>query len=92
MREVIIVIRCDVCREELTEESVLEIKAQTPLGSYEADMCHDCTESWVSEMRAVTPKRKSPKKGAFACDLCDKTFSTEAGRNRHSGQTHGKAL
>lgn len=90
MREVIIRIRCDSCHVDVDEETVVEVKAQTPEASYEADLCLDCANGWVKDLRPV--KRKVSKvgtSGPHACDLCDKRFSKPAGLTRHKSQTHG---
>lgn len=89
MREVIVRIRCDSCRIDLNETTVIEVKVQMPKEWYVADLCTDCADGWVKDMRPV--KRKVSKvgtSGPHACDLCDRRFSTPVGLTRHKGQIH----
>lgn len=88
MREILIRIKCDSCHIDLDEDTVVEVKAQTPQSSYEADLCLDCANGWTQYLRPVKSRAKRGTSGPHACDLCDKRFSKPAGLARHKTVTH----
>lgn len=95
MREVIVHVTCDACREDIEEESdgdhcvVLTVGGQ----QREIDLCGNCLYgSFLQEARPVA-KTKSKKKTEdvecrFPCDRCDKSFNTQRGLSRHQTVTH----
>lgn len=90
MREVLIRIKCDSCHIDLDGDTVVEVKAQTPQSSYEADLCPDCAKWWTQHLRPVKSRAKKGKRtfGPHACDLCDRSFSKPSGLARHKTVVH----
>lgn len=93
MRRVSIVVRCDVCTEDIEEEeegaSVVRFIARGV--EKEMDICDGCLYgTFLQEARPVTNrrKRKKTKDDQFPCDACEKTFGTQRGLTRHQTMSH----
>ena len=92
MRRVSIVVICDVCKEEIEEETEGDSTMSfTVRGEQrELDICGECLGgSFLQEARPVNnrPKRKKATE-AFPCDDCDKSFGTVRGLARHRTMAH----
>ena len=97
MRRVSIVITCDCCQSEVTEETegasavVFTVRGE----QREMDLCDECIGgSFLQEARPVTNRKKRKKEkdtspDEFECDLCHKTFATLRGLNHHGTRMHG---
>lgn len=86
MREVVIRVHCDVCREEFVEDyegqNTVVFTVQGDVR--EIDMCDDCIRgSFLQESRPHTPDKE------FDCPDCDKSFGTQRGLSHHQTRQHG---
>lgn len=87
MREVIIAIRCDVCRDSFTEtsEGSNSVRFIVYGQEREMDMCDPCIGgSFLQEARSVTGKKGTP----FACTFCSKRFDSQRGLSAHQTRAH----
>lgn len=62
MREVIIQIYCDWCKEDVAESYVKEIKMTVGTDEYEGDACSKCAAGLTQEMRPVKKTRARRKR------------------------------
>lgn len=93
MRQVIVMVTCDLCKDKITEETegANAIRLSMRGEEREMDVCDEClTGSFLQEARPVT-NRKKRKAKKFPCDSCDSSFDTERGLNHHKTRMHGEA-
>lgn len=92
MRRVNIVVTCDCCGSELTEddEGSSTVRFIARGEERELDLCDDCLYgTFLQEARPVTNRRKrKPIKEEFECDVCHKTFETQRGLRQHATKKH----
>jgi hypothetical protein len=86
MREVVIVVHCDVCRNSFEEDyegqNTMVFTFQGEIR--EIDMCGECVSgSFLQEARPHTPDKE------FDCPDCDKSFGTQRGLSHHQTRQHG---
>jgi len=93
VRRVSIVVTCDVCQEDIEEdtEGSSAVRFTARGEERELDVCDECLGgSFLQEARPVNnrKKRKKAEDKPFACDACDKAFGTERGLNHHKTKMH----
>lgn len=84
MRRVSIMVACDACQSEITEEedgaSTVRFTARGQ--EREIDLCDDCLYgTFLQEARSVTNRKNRAKE--FTCDFCGKSFTTQRGLSHH---------
>jgi len=92
VRRVSIIVSCDVCQEEIDEEvEGASTMSFTVRGEQrELDICDGCVGgSFLQEARPVNNRKKRKQAKDFACDDCDKAFSTQRGLSHHRTKMHG---
>lgn len=90
MREVVIWVHCDACREEINEgeEGANSVSIIVRGGNFEIDLCDRCLGGgFFQEARPVAAK-KAKAKGEYACPDCGRKFGTVRGLSRHQVITH----
>lgn len=68
MREVIIQIYCDWCKEDVPDGMVKEIKTTVGSKEYEGDACPECLEGLTQKMRPVKKTRARRKRATGDTD------------------------
>lgn len=68
VREVIIQIYCDWCKEDVPESVVAEIKITVGSKEYEGDACPKCATELTEEMRPVKKTRARRKRATGDTD------------------------
>lgn len=87
MREVIIAVHCDVCRNSFREEveGSNTVKFTVYGDQRELDMCDECIGgSFLQEARPVKTKTEKP----FVCE-CGKAYTSQRGLSKHKSGAHG---
>jgi hypothetical protein len=85
MREVIIAVRCDVCRESIEEQyEGANTVTFTVYGEERAlEMCPDCIGgSFLQEARPVQKAKE------FTCADCGKAYTSQRGLSKHRSGAH----
>lgn len=91
MRELLLLINCDECKAELTEESAVLLRLSTPEeGDFEADLCRTCYVEMVSRYRPAPAKkqRKPSAEDQVPCPHCDRKFGSQRGLTKHIQAAH----
>lgn len=88
MREVIINIRCDYCKEQFTEpiEGSNAVIFTVGARKWEMDLCFECLGGpFFTNARESESVKKQGKE--HACH-CGKTFTSKRGMTQHKTRTH----
>lgn len=91
MRSVVIMVRCDLCKDHFEEhtEGSNHATFEVAGNKWEMDICDLCLgSSFLREARPVVPTKSKEKK--VSCDTCGRMFGTKRGMTRHAIIAHPK--
>lgn len=86
MRRVEVVVLCDNCKSNCTEEEAVNLVYTEEGVEHEVDLCDQCFDPSLG--RVLVKTSSTHEENLWQCKHCDRTFARKGGLNNHITRKH----